>query len=58
MAGLVKRAKRSWRRLGRSLRHRVREALPPSVRRVAGGPASYVDLLFVDHGIFRMHLLQ
>ena len=54
MAGLVKRAKRSWRRLGRSLRHRVREALPPSVRRVAGGPASYVDLLFVDHGIFRM----
>lgn len=54
MAGLVKRAKRSWRRLGRSLRHRVREALPPGVRRVAGGPASYVDLLFVDHGIFRM----
>jgi protein tyrosine phosphatase (PTP) superfamily phosphohydrolase (DUF442 family) len=54
MAGLVKRAKRSWRRLGRSLRHRVREALPPSVRRVAGGPASYLDMLFVDHGIFRM----
>jgi protein tyrosine/serine phosphatase len=54
MAGLVKRAKRSWRRLGRSLRHRVRDALPPGVRRVAGGPASYVDLLFVDHGIFRM----
>jgi protein tyrosine/serine phosphatase len=54
LAGLVKRAKRSWRRLGRSLRHRVREALPPGVRRVAGGPASYVDLLFVDHGIFRM----
>jgi protein tyrosine phosphatase (PTP) superfamily phosphohydrolase (DUF442 family) len=54
MAGLVKRAKRSWRRLGRSLRHRVGNALPPGVRRVAAGPASYVDMLFVDHGIFRM----
>ena len=32
MAGLVKRAKRSWRRLGRSLRHRVREALQRKVK--------------------------
>jgi protein tyrosine phosphatase (PTP) superfamily phosphohydrolase (DUF442 family) len=54
MAGLVKRAKRSWRRGARDLRDRAVAGSPPWLRRRAGPPASYLDMLFVDHGIFRM----
>jgi protein tyrosine phosphatase (PTP) superfamily phosphohydrolase (DUF442 family) len=54
MAGLVKRAKRSWRRVGRTARQRAVRAMPPWLRRVAMAPASYVDMLLVDHGIFRV----
>jgi protein tyrosine phosphatase (PTP) superfamily phosphohydrolase (DUF442 family) len=54
MAGLVKRAKRSWRRAARDLRYRAQDAAPPWMRRILGPPASYLDMLFVDHGIFRM----
>ena len=53
MAGLVKRAKRSWRRAGRSFRQSAMHASPPWLRRTAGPPVSYLDMLFVDHGIFR-----
>ncbi len=58
MAGLVKRAKRSWRRAGRSLRQRVADALPPGARRVVAAPASYIGMLLVDHGIFRLVYLN
>jgi protein tyrosine phosphatase (PTP) superfamily phosphohydrolase (DUF442 family) len=54
MAGLVKRAKRSWRRVARSARQRIARATPRWLRRAAGPPVSYVDMLFVDHGIFRL----
>ncbi|MDP1909854.1 MAG: hypothetical protein Q8K85_16260, partial [Hyphomicrobium sp.] len=54
MAGLVKRAKRSWRRVGQSIRQRAMRSSPPWLRRAAGPPASYLDMLFVDHGIFRI----
>jgi len=54
MAGLVKRAKRSWRRVGRSLRQRIARSMPLRLRRAATPPASYIDMLFVDHGIFRL----
>ena len=54
MAGLVKRAKRSWRRVGRGARQRFVRAMPSWLRRRALPPASYIDMLFVDHGIFRM----
>jgi len=54
MAGLVKRAKRSWRRVGRSLRQRFVRAMPPRLRRMAMRPAAYIDMLLVDHGIFRL----
>jgi protein tyrosine phosphatase (PTP) superfamily phosphohydrolase (DUF442 family) len=54
MAGLVKRAKRSWRRVGRSARQRFVRAMPSWLRRRALPPASYLDMLLVDHGIFRM----
>jgi protein tyrosine/serine phosphatase len=53
MAGLVKRAKRSWRRVGRRLREHAVRSSPPWLRRAAGPPASYLDMLLVDHGIFR-----
>lgn len=54
MAGLVKRAKRSWRRVGRGLRQRIAGAMPPRLRHATAAPASYLDMLFVDHGIFRV----
>jgi len=54
MAGLVKRAKRSWRRVWQSLRERIVRAAPAPLRRAAGPPVSYLDMLFVDHGIFRL----
>ena len=54
MAGLLKRAKRSWRRVGRRFRQHAVGSSPAWLRRMAGPPASYLDMLFVDHGIFRI----
>ncbi len=54
MAGLLKRAKRSWRRVGRRFRQHAVGSSPAWLRRAAGPPASYLDMLFVDHGIFRI----
>jgi protein tyrosine phosphatase (PTP) superfamily phosphohydrolase (DUF442 family) len=54
MAGLVKQAKRSWRRAARSLRETLVGHSPHWLRRSLGPPATYLDMLFVDHGIFRL----
>jgi protein tyrosine/serine phosphatase len=54
MAGLVKRAKRSWRRTARDLREDIAQRMPPWLRERLGPPLSYLDMLFVDHGIFRV----
>lgn len=54
MAGLVKRAKRSWRRSARSIRESIVHRSPLWLRRGLARPISYLDMLFVDHGIFRM----
>ena len=54
MPGLVKRAKRSWRRVARAYRERMVQHSPQWIRRSLGPPASYLDMLLVDHGIFRM----
>lgn len=54
MPGLVKRVKRSWRRVTRANREKMVERSPEWIRRSLGPPASYLDMLFVDHGIFRM----
>jgi protein tyrosine phosphatase (PTP) superfamily phosphohydrolase (DUF442 family) len=54
MAGLLKRAKRSWRRLEGRGRDAVINRSPFWLRRSLGPPASYLDMLLVDHGIFRM----
>lgn len=54
MAGLVKRAKRSVRRATGSLREATVRRSPPWVRRSLGPVALYLDMLLVDHGIFRV----
>jgi protein tyrosine/serine phosphatase len=54
MAGLVKRAKRSLRRATRKSREAVLRHSPQWLRRGLGPTASYLDMLLVDHGIFRM----
>lgn len=58
MAGLVKRAKRSWRRAGRKFTRSVADALPPGLHRALSAPAAYMGMLFVDHGIFRVAYLN
>jgi protein tyrosine/serine phosphatase len=54
MAGLVKRAKRSIRRVSRRGRDALIAHSPDWVRRRLGYPAIYLDMLLVDHGIFRL----
>lgn len=54
MAGLVKRAKRSVREVLRELGQRVADVSPPWLRRRLFLPTSYLSMLFVDHGIFRL----
>jgi len=54
MAGLVKRVRRSLRRVARSCRDALVRHSPHWVRRSLGPSATYLDMLFVDHGVFRM----
>ena len=54
MTGLVKRAKRSVRRATGGLREATIRRSPPWVRRSLGPLATYLDMLLVDHGIFRL----
>lgn len=53
MVGLVKRTKRSVRRVTNGYRQRLITESPEWLRRGLGPTASYLDMLFVDHGIFR-----
>jgi protein tyrosine phosphatase (PTP) superfamily phosphohydrolase (DUF442 family) len=54
MAGLVKQAKRSLRRVARGWREALVRGSPEWVRRSLGPSATYLDMLLVDHGIFRL----
>lgn len=54
MAGLVKRTKRSVRRTAKHARKAVVAHAPAWLRRWLARPAHYLDLLLVDHGIFRL----
>ena len=54
MAGLIKRAKRSIRRGGKTLREAIVGRSPAWLRRGLGPSATYLDMLLVDHGIFRL----
>lgn len=53
MAGLVKRAKRSVRRATGGLREATIRRAPPWARRHLGPVATFLDMLLVDHGVFR-----
>lgn len=54
MTGLVKRTKRTVRGTARRLREQMVRHSPPWLRRSLGPSARYLDMLLVDHGIFRM----
>lgn len=58
MASLAKQAKRAVRRVTRGVRDAVIAQSPPWAKRVFGPPATYLDMLFVDHGIFRLIYLN
>ena len=51
---LRKRAKRAVKNVTLSWRHSIVEHSPPWLRKLAAKPAIYFDMLFVDHGIFRL----
>jgi len=54
MAGLVKRTKRSFRGMAWRIREGMVRLSPHWIRRSLGPSATYLDMLLVDHGIFRM----
>jgi protein tyrosine phosphatase (PTP) superfamily phosphohydrolase (DUF442 family) len=58
MTDLVLRLKRSWQRMARNARRHILRRSPGWVRRALGGPATYLDMVLVDHGIFRMFYLN
>ncbi len=54
MADIVKRAKRAVRHVTGRLRQRLVNQSPDWLRRSFGPPATYFDMLFLDHGVFRL----
>ena len=55
---LRKRAKRAVKRVTTVWRHRLIDETPPGIKRFAAKPATYLDMLFLDHGIFRVFYLN
>ncbi len=51
---LRKRAKRAVKNVTLVWRQSIVEDTPQWLRRLAGKPATYLDMLFLDHGIFRL----
>lgn len=58
MPSIAKQAKRAVRRVTRGVRDLAIEHAPDWAKRVFGPPATYFDMLFVDHGIFRLLYLN
>lgn len=58
MTDIVWRLRRSWRHFARATRRGIVRHTPEWLRRAAGGPVSYVDMVLVDHGIFRLFYLN
>lgn len=57
-AMMIKSARRAVRRVTSEVRRGVVDHSPPWVRRVFGGPAAFLELMLVDHGIFRLVYLN
>lgn len=58
MAGVAKRAKRAMKRVTMAWRHALIDHSPEWARRWFGAHASYLDMLLIDHGIFRLIYLN
>lgn len=58
MAGLAKRTKRAVKRVTMAWRYGLIEHAPPWMKQRFGPTASYLDMLFIDHGIFRFAYLN
>jgi protein tyrosine phosphatase (PTP) superfamily phosphohydrolase (DUF442 family) len=58
MAGITKRAKRAVRRVTGTLRSGLIQHSPDWLKRSLGPSAIYLDMLLVDHGIFRILYLN
>ncbi len=58
MAGIAKRTKRAIRRVTNAWRAKLTTQSPEWLQQLAGTPASYLDMLLVDHGIFRVLYLN
>lgn len=58
MASLAKQWKRATKRVTMAWRHRLIADAPPWLRRIGGWPASWADMLFIDHGVFRLAYLN
>lgn len=54
MASLAKQAKRAIKRVTSGWRQSLIDGAPDWMRSAFGPAASYLDMLFVDHGVFRM----
>ena len=58
MTSMAKRWKRSTKRVAMAWRHRLVEGSPAWLRRAGGPPATWLDMLLIDHGIFRIFYLN
>jgi protein tyrosine/serine phosphatase len=54
MAGIVKRTRRAYKRVTLGWREGLIKRLSPGTRRALGPAATYLDMLFVDHGVLRL----
>jgi protein tyrosine phosphatase (PTP) superfamily phosphohydrolase (DUF442 family) len=58
MTDIAARLGRSWRRMARKSRNYVVANAPAWVRRTVGRPITYLDMVVVDHGVFRLFYLN
>jgi protein tyrosine/serine phosphatase len=58
MASMAKRWKRATKRVTMAWRHRLIADAPPWLRRIGSKPATWADMLLIDHGVFRMVFLN
>jgi uncharacterized protein (TIGR01244 family) len=58
MASVAKRWKRATKRVTMAWRHRLIADAPPWLRQIAGKPATWLDMLLIDHGILRLVYLN
>jgi protein tyrosine/serine phosphatase len=58
MASIAKRWKKATKRVTMAWRHRVIADAPQWLRNIAGTPATWADMLFIDHGVVRVVYLN